>query len=230
VTGTTIAINDAKFTGYLAAPGKQNNGQGILLIQEIFGVNSHIRECADLYSELGYTVLAPDVFWRMEPGMQIGYSPEDMNKGIQLMTKLDHQQTLSDLQEAVGKLKEKLPAGAKVASAGYCMGGYFSYMLATESAVDAAVCYYGGGIAQHLDRVSKLSCPIIFHFGRKDAHITMDQVDAIAKAVESKKDAAVYIYDADHGFNCDQRGTYDRHSAMLAFGRSAAFLQKTFLK
>ncbi len=110
---------------------------------------------------------------------------------------------------------------------GYCMGGNLAYRLAAQGKVDAAVCYYGGGIDQILDQAKGVKCPILMHFGELDDHIPVTSVEKIKKALEGNKDATIYTYSgAHHGFNCDQRGSYDRKSAMLAYSRSAAFFHK----
>jgi carboxymethylenebutenolidase len=223
MTGKSIAINDKGFNGYLAT-NDEPNGSGILLIQEIFGVNSHIREVADLWAHAGYTVLAPDVFWRQQPGVELGYGPDDMQKGMGLATKLDQQQVVADFQEAIAKLRSLPGCKGKIAAIGYCMGGTFAYVLAANGSVDAAVCYYGGWIAQMLDMAKNIHCPVMMHFGAKDAHIPLSDVDKISDALDGKKHVEVLVYDADHGFNCDQRASYDRKSAMLAFGRSMVML------
>jgi carboxymethylenebutenolidase len=223
MAGSEIAINDSGYKGYLSVPDS-GKGPGILVIQEIFGVNSHIRDVADLYAKAGFTALAPDVFWRVKQGVQLGYTPEDIQQGIEIAGKLNQDQTLDDLKQAITKLKSLPQTTGKVASTGYCMGGTYSYLLATADAVDAAISYYGGTIVKNLDRASNLHCPIILHFGEHDAHIPMTDVEKIRAALKGKGHVELYTYDADHGFNCDQRSSYDRKSAMLAFARSMIVL------
>ena len=225
MAGSMIDINGSGFKGYLAKPDS-GKGQGILLIQEIFGVNSHIRSVADLYAKLGYVTLAPDVFWRSKPGVELGYTQDDITEGFGYAQKLDPKQTVDDFKAAIDKLKSQPECKGKVAAVGYCMGGRFSYVLAGNKLVDAAVCYYGGGIAGQLDIAGNIACPVLMHFGAKDMHIPMTDVDKIKDALKGKANTEVLVYDADHGFNCDARGSYDRASAMLAFGRSAIMLNK----
>ena len=224
MSGKMIQINNQGFSGYLAVP-KDPNGCGIVLIQEIFGVNSHIREVADTWAQAGFVVLAPDVFWRIKPDVQLGYTPDDIQKGMGFAGKLDYEQVVNDLKEAVVKLRSEPQCKGKVAAMGYCMGGFLSYLTAAAGAVDAAVCYYGGGIAAHLDKAKNIKCPVIMHFGAKDAHIPLSDVDKIRDAVKGKSQVKIYVYDADHGFNCDQRGSYDRKSCLVAFGRSMMLLE-----
>jgi carboxymethylenebutenolidase len=225
MTGSTFEIKSGSgFTGYLALPDA-SKAPGIILIQEIFGVNSHIRQVADLYAAAGYVVLAPDVFWRAEPHVELGYTPDDIQKGIALVSKSDNEQLVGDMIDAVQVLRKHPNCSGKVAAVGYCMGGYLSYRLATKGAVDAAVCYYGGRIDQALDEAKNLHCPIMMHFGEKDSHIPAESVAKIRDALKGKEQVEILVYPgADHGFNCDQRPSYDRQSAMLAFGRSMIML------
>ncbi|HEY9684633.1 MAG TPA: dienelactone hydrolase family protein [Oculatellaceae cyanobacterium] len=226
--GQTIDIKTdagSGFTGYLALP-ESKKGPGILLVQEIFGVNSHIRSVADLYAEAGFVVLAPDVFWRAKPHVELGYTPEEVQQAMQLMQKSDRDQIIKDLGAALQTLRARPEFAGKVGVVGYCMGGHMAYRLATRDLVDCAVSYYGGGIDGFLNEANDLHCPIIMHFGEKDSHITMPVVEKIRQALEGKGHVEIYVYPgADHGFNCDQRASYDRKSAMLAFGRSLVLLK-----
>jgi carboxymethylenebutenolidase len=212
-------------TGYLALP-EAPRGPGILLVQEIFGVNSHIREVADLYAAAGFVVLAPDAFWRQKPGVELGYTPEDVKKGMELAKQLDTAQVSQDMQSALEALRKVPQCAGKVGVVGYCFGGTVAYKLATSDLVDVGVGYYGGGIEGALDSAKNLHCPLMLHFGEKDAHITGSSVEKIKEALKDKGHVEIYVYKgADHGFNCDQRASYDRFSAMLAYGRSYHFLK-----
>ncbi len=229
MAGTTVEIKTATgtgFTGYLALP-EAKRAPGILLIQEIFGVNSHIKQVADLYAEAGYVVLAPDVFWRVQPHVELGYTPDDIQKGAAYFGKCDKEQVVADLKDALKTLRANPQCSSKVAATGYCLGGYLSYRLATADVVDAAVCYYGGMIEKSLDLASNLHCPLMMHFGENDKHIPLSSVEKIKAALHDKGHVEIYVYKgADHGFNCDQRASYDRQSAMLAYGRSQIMLNR----
>jgi carboxymethylenebutenolidase len=222
-----ISADKAGFTGYLALP-ESKRGPGLLLVQEIFGVNKHIRETADLYAEAGFVVLAPDVFWRVQPHVELDYTPDDLKQGMQLAQKIDKEQMIKDMASAITTLKERPEYAGKVGVVGYCLGGTVAYKLATHDLVDCAIGYYGGGIDQSLDESKNLHCPLMLHFGAKDSHIPLTSVDKIRHGLEGKGHVEIFVYDnADHGFNCDQRPSYDRKSAMLAYGRSMVLLQKT---
>lgn len=222
-----IKTKDAKeFSGFLCLP-PTGKGPGLLLIQEIFGVNSHIRDVADLYAQEGFVVLAPDLFWRSEPGVEIAYDNEGFAKGLDLYGKLDINQALVDLSDAIETLRILPSVTGKIGAIGYCLGGHIAYRLAARGKVDAAISYYGGGIDQALDEAKNVNCPTIMHFAEKDTHIPMSAVEKIRTAMAGKPNVTIYTYPGvDHGFNCDQRKTYDRKAAMLAYSRSAAFLHK----
>lgn len=228
-THETVKIKSAdgkEFSGFLARPEK-GTGPGIILIQEIFGVNSHIRDVADLYAREGFVVLAPDVFWRIDPGIELGYGEKDMVKGMALYQKSDFTQIVSDLSDAIVTLHNLPGVADKVGVVGYCMGGNLAYRLAAQGKVDAAVSYYGGGIDQVLDQANGVKCPLLMHFAEADDHIPPSSVEKIKKAFEGNKNVTIYTYPGvHHGFNCDQRASYDRKSAMLAYSRSAAFFHK----
>lgn len=226
-----IKTADGTFGGYLAVPPAGPNsgkGPGIVLIQEIFGVNGHIREVADQYALDGFVVLAPDLFWRAGHRTDLGYSGDDFGKGIALMQGMDFGKAVSDLTATVAALRARPEVTGKVASLGYCMGGLLSFLAAANSGVDAAVSYYGGGTDGQLAQAPNVKCPIIFHFAEKDGYIPMTAVDAVKAAFKGHKDAAVYTYaDVDHGFNCWGRSMYDQHAAALARGRTLEFLART---
>ena len=225
------AQDGGTFKAYLSLPHQARSGgkgPGILLIQEIFGVNSHIRGVADQYASDGYTVLAPDVFWRAQPMIELGYGPEDREKGIGIMQKMDFAAAVGDLAATAATLRALPECGGKVASIGYCMGGMLSYLCAAHAGVDAAVCYYPGGVHNKLEEAGKIRCPVLFHFGGNDAHIPAAAVDAVKQAFAGREGVRIDVYPgAEHGFNCWDRSAYNQQSAALARGRSLSFLATT---
>ena len=188
----------------------------VVVIQEIFGVNGHIRDVVDGYAEAGYAAVAPQIFDRVEPNVELGYEEADMGRGIELaFQKLQMPNTLADIQAAIDHSSAHGPVGV----VGYCFGGLLTWLAACElNGVAAASSYYGGGVAGEAERSPK--CPVIMHFGELDAHIPMSDVDKVKAA---QPDVPVYVYAADHGFNCDHRGSYDAPSADLARQRTLAF-------
>ena len=204
---------------YVATPVAKPSGAAkgaIVVIQEIFGVNQHIREVADGYAEQGYVAIAPKIFDRVEADIELGYEESDMGRGIELaFQKLDMATTLSDLQATI----EFAQQHGKVGVVGYCFGGLLTWLSAcTLTGVNAASSYYGGGIVGQLDKSPQV--PLIMHFGELDAHIPMSDVDKIKAA---NPDVPVYVYAADHGFNCNHRASFDDTAAQLASKRTLEF-------
>ena len=204
-----------EFDAYLAKPEAEPKG-GILVIQEIFGVNSHIRSVADGYAKAGYAAIAPAIFDRAEPGVELGYEEEDIMRGAGIARgKLKIPETLSDLSATADQLKEY----GKVGAVGYCFGGLLAYLSACNlDNLACAVGYYGGGITGVLDQ--KPGIPLMLHFGERDEHISMSDVDEIKAA---NPGVPVFTYDADHGFNCDQRASYNEAASASALEKSLAF-------
>lgn len=218
--------DNKEFSGYLCT-SSTGRGPGLLLVQEIFGINSHIREVAELYAQDGFTVLAPDLFWRAEPGIQLSYNEKDFAKGLELYGKLDMEQAINDLSCAVDTLRLLPETTSKVGAVGYCLGGLIAYKLACRDIVDASVAYYGGGTDQALDEAKNLTRPLLMHFAEADKFIPKTAIEKIRTTLAGKSNVTIYTYpNVDHGFNCDQRGSYNRQSAMLAFARSSAFLHR----
>ena len=189
---------------------------GVVVIQEIFGVNNHIREVVDGYAEAGYAAVAPQIFDRVEANVELGYEEADMGRGIELaFQKLQMPNTLADIQAAIDHASAQGPVGV----VGYCFGGLLTWLAACElNGVAAASSYYGGGVAGEAERSPK--CPAIMHFGELDAHIPLSDVDKVKAA---QPDVPVYVYPADHGFNCNHRGSFDAPSADLARQRTLSF-------
>jgi carboxymethylenebutenolidase len=199
---------------YKAEPAGTPRG-AIVVLQEIFGVNHHIRSVTDRYAEAGYVAIAPALFDRAKPGVQLGYDQPGMQEGVALNQQTKHADTLKDIAAAIAAVT----AAGRVGVVGYCWGGSLAFASACElSGIAAAVGYYGGGIANALDK--KPTVPVILHFGEQDDHIPMTAVDKIKAALPS---VPVYTYPAGHGFNCDERGSYDKASADLALSRTLPF-------
>jgi carboxymethylenebutenolidase len=224
-----IASHDGKtFQGYLALP-PTGTGPGIVLIQEIFGVNGHIKAVADQYALDGYVVLAPDLFWRQQAGVDLGYTESDFGAAIGFMQNTDFPLAIQDLTTTVSALRALPQCNGKVASLGYCMGGLLSYLSAANAGVDAAVCYYPGSIEGHLNLVDKVSCPILIHFAEKDHYISAAAVKSVQDAFADVKTAVIEVYPGvDHGFNCWERPAYDQKTSSLAHGLSLSFLAKAY--
>ena len=215
---TLTASDGHTFDAYRAAPAGTPKG-GIVVIQEIFGVNAHIREVADSYAADGYLAIAPAVFDRAKKNVELGYDQDAMTAGRGLKDECSYENAVLDLTAAVKAASE----GGKVGTVGYCWGGTLSYLCSTRvPGVSASVVYYGGQIIPFNDE--KLVAPAMMHFGETDAGITLSDVEAIRSA---HPEAEVFVYDgAGHGFNCDHRGSYNEASCKTARERTNAFFAK----
>jgi carboxymethylenebutenolidase len=203
---------------YVAAPAGEAVA-ALVVIQEIFGVNAHIRSVADGYAQDGFLAVAPALFDRVKRGVELSYEGNDVQKAMALSKKLKMDDILKDTAAAMEYASSR--TGKKTGVIGYCLGGSIAWLAACRLSVDAAVGYYGGKIQQYAEEQPK--CPVMLHFGSKDQHIPRE---AVAKIQAAHPDVPVYFYDAGHGFNCDARASYHAASAKLARDRSLSFLKK----
>lgn len=221
----TIHSPDGPFQAYLALPHGGRGGPGIVLLQEIFGVNEHIRSVADQYAADGYVVLAPDLFWRQGPRIELGYDDADWKRAVALMNACDVALARADIALAAAALRARPGVGANIAALGFCFGGRLSFLAACDGVVDAAVAYYGGGIQNYLEQAARLAVPLQLHFGAEDDHIPAAAVRSIAERFAANEDVEIHLYpQAAHGFNCDHRAGYQQRAAAQAHGNSLLFL------
>jgi carboxymethylenebutenolidase len=219
-----IAAGNDSFEGYLALP-KSGKGPAVIIIQEIFGVNSHIRAVADQYAQDGYVALAPDIFWRTQPRVELTYAGADRDKGIELLQKTNVELAVADIGATAAALRALPEVTGKVAAIGYCFGGRLAYLAAAQGTVDGAVAYYGGGIQNSLDQAAKIKVPMQFHYAELDHGIPLDAVGQVKERFVGRDDVEFHLYpNADHGFNCTDRASYNQHAAALAHGRTLTFL------
>lgn len=202
-------------SAYRADPQGDPRG-GIVIVQEVFGVNEHVRGVCDGYAADGYAVVAPALFDRVQKGVELGYEGADLAHGREFRAELGWDKPLLDVQAAAVALRPV----AKVAVIGYCFGGSVAWLAATRLAMDAAVGYYGGQVADFIEEQPK--CPVLLHFGERDAFIPIESVDKIQ---ERRPDIPLYRYPAGHGFNCESRADYHRESAALARTRTLEFIR-----
>ena len=210
------ASDGHSFDAYVAQPAGKPRG-GLVVIQEIFGVNQHMRKVADGFAADGYLCVTPALFDRAKRGVELGYGPTDIPEGRDIRAALALDDVLLDLHAAVDAAK----AAGKVGAVGYCWGGSLAYLCATRLGVDAAVGYYGGQIVPHKDE--KPGCPVILHFGERDKGIPLADVEIIRKA---RPDVTIHVYPADHGFNCDERGSWEPTSAKIARERTLELFRR----
>ncbi len=214
------AADGHELDAYVARPeGKPI--AGLVVVQEAFGVNSHIRSVTDGWAKDGFLAVAPALFDRVQRGVELGYTGEDLQKGIGLIRQGNPEDRVRDLAAALDYARRE--TGKKVGIIGYCLGGTMAWLAATRLDPDAAVGYYGGQIVQYAGEKPK--APIMLHFGKEDTHIPKDEIDS--KVAAAHPEVPIYWYEgAGHGFSCNDRASYDAEAAQLARGRSLAFLKE----
>jgi carboxymethylenebutenolidase len=210
---TATADDGHTFSVYCAEPSAAPRGT-VVVLQEIFGVNSHIRDVADRYAADGYLALAPALFERIEPGFETGYGQADIERAIAAMKQVDFDDAIRDLKATLALAK------GKCAVVGYCWGGSLAWLAATRlPGLACAISYYGRLAVNYREETPR--CPVLFHYGERDASIPLSDVELMRQAQPQQ---SYHIYPADHGFNCDQRASFDAESAALALRRSRDFL------
>ena len=216
---TLTAEDSHRLSAYRATPAGKPRA-GLVVVQEIFGVNHHIRNVADKFAADGYDVIAPALFDRVERNFETGYAPADIERGRATRGKLQLEQAIMDTRAAVKELQK---SGYKVGVVGYCFGGTIAWLAATRiDGVAASVAYYGGGVADAAEEKPK--APVMFHFGETDASIPKEHWDKVKK---HHPDLPLFVYPgAGHGFHCDERGSYHEASARQAGERTRDFFRK----
>ena len=221
-----IQADDGQFQAYLALP-RGGTGPGIVLLQEIFGVNAHIRSVAEQYAADGYVVLVPDLFWRSGAHIELGYEAQGWSQAVAYMQATNIDAAGADIALTAAALRALPGVGDKIATVGYCFGGRLSYLAAANGVVDAAIAYYGGGIQNCLDRADDVQVPLLMHFGAQDSHIPAAAVQQIAERFDDKMAVEIHVYPgAEHGFNCSHRASYQQRAAAHARGNSLIFLSE----
>ena len=215
-TVTLTAADGFQSSAYVAEPAGTPKG-AIVVLQEIFGVNAHIRSVADRYAAAGYLAIAPAMFDRVEKGVDLGYGPEDMKRGSALKAAVEALPAPGALQDVQAAVDWAAKAG-KVGVVGYCWGGLLVWRSAEQvRGLSAAVSYYGGGMTAGSEPARTPRVPVMSHFGELDKHITLESVEAFE---QKHPEVEVHLYQADHGFNCDLRGAYNAGAAATALERS----------
>jgi carboxymethylenebutenolidase len=216
-TLTLKATDGHTLAAYQAMPSGKARG-AVVVLQEIFGVNSHIRSVADGFAAEGWLAIAPALFDRVERGVEIGYTPPDVERGRTIRGGVSNEAALLDIAAAIDAVK----SAGRVATVGYCWGGTLAWLAACKQpGVAAAVAYYGGGIGEML--AMQPQCPVMAHFGDQDHGIPVSVSENLKKA---QPEVEVFMYHAGHGFNCDQRASFDAPSAALARERTLKFLKQ----
>ena len=212
------AADGHELSAYIALPAGEPIA-ALVVIQEIFGVNAHIRSVADGYAKEGFLCVAPALFDRIQPGVELGYSDEDVQTARSMIPKLNFAKAVEDIQAAVEYAASA--SGKNAGVIGYCLGGTLAWLSATRLRPTAAVGYYAGGIGNFA--AEKPTCPVMFHFGRQDTHIPASEVEKVKTA---HPEVEIYWYDAGHAFNAEPRPNYNAAAAKEARERSVGFLKK----
>ena len=200
-----IPTADGDMDAHVALP-ESGSGPGIVVIQEIFGVGDYIKESAERLARLGYVALAPDLYWRIEPGIAIDHDEDGLGRAFEVSQKLDPELAVRDSIDALTTLRglpEVAQDGARAGVLGFCLGGTLAFHVAVQADPDVAVCYYGSGIAGALEAVGdRITCPVLFHFGGQDPYIPRDQVDRVCDFADSHANMECHVQeDAGHAFD-----------------------------
>lgn len=218
-----IAAGDGRtFSAYVSVP-TQANGHAVIILQEIFGVTDTIRALADRYASEGYLALAPDLFWRLEPGVELPHDKAGVAKAFEYLERFDEAAGIDDIGRTVAHVRAAPGFAGKVAVLGLCLGGKLAYRAAANLDIDAAVTFYGVGVEAHLDEAARLACPLMLHYGGRDRYASADAVDQIEAALPPAPRAVLHRYpQADHGFYTRGAGA----DADTAHERTQRFLQQ----
>lgn len=224
-----IETPDGTFDAYRADPPADPAGPapapGIVLLQEIFGINDNIRGLSDRLAAAGYVVLAPDVFWRIERRFE-RKDESGLADGMARVQQLDFGAAAGDLAATVAHLRGLPACDGRVGVVGFCLGGTLAFLTAAVAAPDAAVSYYGSGTAGQLGLLERITCPLLFHYGARDPYIPEEQIAAVEQATAQRPEVAVHRYDAGHAFsNWDAPSMFDEAAAALAWERTLAFFR-----
>jgi len=229
MTAKQISISgpDGAFAGYLAAPSS-GRGPGIVVIQEIFGVNQVMRDIADDLAGHGYFALAPDLFWRLEPGVQLTDKTDaEWKRAFDLMGRFDIDKGMADIQATIDTLRERPGVGGKVGAVGYCLGGQLAYLTATRTNIDAAVGYYGVSIQDRLGEAANIKKPLMLHIAAKDEFTPPEAQKKIQDGLGKNPLVTLHVYpEMDHAFARIGGAHYDKACADLANGRTSTFFRQ----
>ncbi len=224
---TIPALSGGSFSAYIAAPSSQPRA-GIVLIQEILGVNNTMRQIADDYAKAGYLVIVPDLYWRLEPGVQLDADDKDQwAKAIELLQAFDVDSGVEDLKATLSFLRQYPSSTGKVGSVGFCMGGKLAYFMATRTDADANVSYYGVEIDKNLAEATKIQKPLILHLSGNDEFVSPSAQATIQQELKDNPLVTIYRYEGvNHGFSRVGSSAYRQEAAELAGDRTLAFLKQ----
>ena len=224
---TLPSADGGEFRAYVAKPAK-GSGPALILLQEIFGINGYMRSMADHFAEEGYVAIVPDLFWRLEPGVDLGYSEQDFAKAFDLYQRFDVDHAVADIQATINAAKEMPDVKGKVGAVGYCLGGLLAFLTAARTNVDVAVGYYAVGADAYLGEADNVDVPLVLHVAGADKFCPPEAQAKIKAAFEAKPNVQVYTYEGqDHAFATPGREHFDKPSTLMAYSRTLAALRGT---
>ena len=219
------AADGGAFRAYVCTP-EQGSGPALVILQEIFGINEYMRDMAANFAEEGYVTIVPDLFWRMEEGVDLGYDEADFQKAFGFYQKFDVDQAIKDVQSTIDHAKGMDGVVGKVGCIGYCLGGLLAWLTAARTDVDVAVGYYAVGVEGHLGEASTVTAPTVLHFAGNDQFCPPEAREQIEAAVADMPNVSTYLYEGqDHAFATPGRDHFDKPSTMMAYSRSLAALR-----
>lgn len=223
---TITAHDGGTFEAFCAVPEPRSGhrrGPGVILFQEIFGINDNMRGLAERLAGAGYLALVPDMFWRLEPRFE-RKDESGMADAFAMVQRFDWANAGPDISSTLAHLREMPECTGKVGGVGFCFGGVLAYLLAASARPDAAVSYYGSGVHGMLEMAGAIECPTMFHYGNRDPFIPGEQIDAVEAAVAGRPGVEFHRYEAGHAFsNWDAPSMYDKAAADLAWERTLEF-------
>ncbi|MBN9319145.1 MAG: carboxymethylenebutenolidase [Caulobacterales bacterium 68-7] len=222
----TFTVPDGAFSAYVARPDHKN-GPAVVVIQEIFGVNAVMRGVCDALAAQGYLAVCPDLFWRLEPGVDItDQTQAEWDKALDLMGRFDVDQGVNDLQAVIAAVRDMPECDGKVGTVGYCLGGKLAFLVATRTDADASVSYYGVGLEPLLPEIESMTHPLLVHIAGEDGFTPPDSRQRVIKGLEHQPMVTVHVYPGrDHAFARPGGKHYDADDATLAEHRSLAFFK-----
>jgi carboxymethylenebutenolidase len=220
------APDGGKFRGYLCLP-RSGKGPGLVVEQEIFGINENVRLVCENYAREGYVTLAPDLFWRMEPNVDMGYSPAEWQRAFDFFKRFDVDKGIQDVAATMKQLRGMKECTGKAGAIGYCLGGKLAYLTAARTDVDCAVAYYGVGLDQNLGEKGKIRKPLLMHIAEKDQFVPPEAQAKIKAGLKDVKTVEIHSYPGvDHAFARINGDHFDKNAAELANKRTLEFLKK----
>lgn len=204
------------------------SGPGIVLLMEIFGVGPYIRKAAERLAGLGYTVLAPDLYWRIAPGATPAHDADGLEEAFGLVQKLDVPLAVGDAIDALAHLRSMPETRGRAGVLGFCLGGTLAYLVAANGEPDVAVAYYGSGIHDALAQGDAIACPLLLHYGGRDAYIPADRISSVRDAFADRDEIELHVHDAGHAFdNSEAPMFYDASASAAAWAQTTEFLSRT---